>query len=111
MESVARHLLPADGTDAPYEERVALYRAGIRLYLRLIALHLARQTGRIPSSDEPANDRTLQPSIAVGLTHIDSMLSQESTGLPGPPQGPHHVPLYRAAGEGVHSSTSLSTPC
>jgi hypothetical protein len=100
---VVWHTLRSAGSDAPYEERVALYRAGIRLYLRLLALHLARQTGRIPyrnaGPNGPNDPSSVRASIASDLEQIDSMLSVEGTDLPGYPQSSRkHPPLLRCEG-------------
>ncbi len=112
MELIARQAHPA-GTDTPYEERVALYQAGIRLYLRLVALHLARQAGRIPcqavSPSGPSGGNAAYVISASDLELIEGLLPGEHTDLPGSPQMFAQIsPLGRRGGGAWGGGTPLS---
>jgi predicted RNA methylase len=54
-----------------------VYRAGIRLYLRLVALELAQGAGRVPSNGAATcaldDDRMLRSSTAAGLNDLVSL--------------------------------------
>lgn len=63
-----------------------MYRAGIRLYLHLIALQLALEAGRLPAhAAVPTgldDDRVLRSSTAAGLEQIATALSVEPEDVP-----------------------------
>jgi hypothetical protein len=103
LELVARHMLASAGTDTPHDERVALYRAGTCLYLRLVALHLARQAGRIPEQtftpQEPYDPTAARASIASDLQQMVRLLPDERVDRPGSAQNPReHPSLVRLGG-------------
>jgi hypothetical protein len=103
IELVTQHALSSATADtpAPYDDRVALYRAGIRLYLRLVALQLAQKIGRAIERSASLSAYHDPASIAAGLEHIAAMCSKGPTDLSQPAHSPREHPPLPLCGGGT----------